>query len=345
VRKKEIIDIIHSLNLNLNGRVVLTEAATGHYMVTPLIAALSGASKVFAYAKNTKYGTTDFVFSQFKKIIKDFLIENITFTDHLTPEIISQADIITNSGHLRPLDQGKLKYVNSKAVISLMYEKWELRNEDIDIDYCRKNNIRLGAINERHKKIDVFSYLGDMALKLIFDSGQCLYNNKFILLCNNDFGPYIAKTLSHVCSALGVIAPLKDKSKYLNLKVDWLSDFPTIKIPENYKDSKAVVFTAYPFNETWIGDDSSPIPANKLKEQLESPFILRFAGDIDAAFAQHAGLQYYPSDVKSGHMGILPSDIGLSPILRLQAGGLKVAECLLNDTDTFEGEKIVEKLF
>ena len=345
MQKREIIDIIRSLDLNLKGRVVLTEAATGHYMVTPLIASLSGASKVFAFAKNTRYGTADFVFSQFQNIIKDFSIENISFTDHLTPAIISQADIITNSGHLRPLDRDKLQYVNAKAVISLMYEKWELREEDIDIGFCKKNNIKVGATNERHKKIDVFSYLGDMAMKLIFDSGLCLYNNKFILLCNNDFGPFIAKTLSKVCSALGVIAPLKDKPKYMNLKVDWLSDFLTIKIPEDYKDSQAVVFTAYPFNEKWIGDESAPVPVKKIKEQLSSPLILRFAGDIDITIAQQNGLQYYPSDVKSGHMGILPSDIGLSPILRLQAGGLKVAECLLNGNDSFEGEMIVEKLF
>ena len=41
---------LDKFNLNLTGKVVLTEAATGAYSVTPVIAAMAGA-KVYALAK------------------------------------------------------------------------------------------------------------------------------------------------------------------------------------------------------------------------------------------------------------------------------------------------------
>ena len=48
---------IHTCSLDLKGAVVLTEAATGAYVVTPIIAALAGAEQVFAITKSSRYGS------------------------------------------------------------------------------------------------------------------------------------------------------------------------------------------------------------------------------------------------------------------------------------------------
>jgi hypothetical protein len=40
--------------LDLNGAVVVTEAATGSYAVTPVLAARAGASKVYALTRSTR---------------------------------------------------------------------------------------------------------------------------------------------------------------------------------------------------------------------------------------------------------------------------------------------------
>ena len=47
---------IERCELDLSGRVVLTEAATGAYAVTPVLAALAGA-QVYALAAATRYAT------------------------------------------------------------------------------------------------------------------------------------------------------------------------------------------------------------------------------------------------------------------------------------------------
>ena len=50
---------IERCNLDLSGLTVLTEAATGAYVVTPVIAAMAGARRVLAVTQSTRYGTVD----------------------------------------------------------------------------------------------------------------------------------------------------------------------------------------------------------------------------------------------------------------------------------------------
>ena len=56
VIKNKIREAVKRLELDLSGKVVLTEAATGAYIVTPVLAALAGA-EVYAFTKDTRYGT------------------------------------------------------------------------------------------------------------------------------------------------------------------------------------------------------------------------------------------------------------------------------------------------
>ena len=339
--KTKILEAVARLKLDLKGKVVLTEAATGAYAVTPIIAALAGA-EVYAFTKKTKYGTVEEVRRLTTELCNQFEEElAVTVIDTLTPEIIAKADIITNSGHLRPLDESKLKFAKKGVVIPLMFEAWEWREGDLDLEFSKKNNILVGATNERHPDVDVFNYLGDMALKMIFDAGLCSYNNSFILLCNNDFGPFIAKVLSKVCGSLGVCDKLENKEKYSDFNIDWLGNFPDFNVTEKYKKCDAVIFTAYPFDKSWIGEIDEPILISKLKKEIENPFVLRYAGDISEQ-ACEGKINYYPKYVSSGHMGILPSAIGNDPIIRLQSGGLKVGELLLENSNRFKGVEILE---
>lgn len=320
---------VEALGLDLQGKTVLTEAASGAYVVTPLLAAIAGA-KVYAFTKTTRYGTVEEIFANTRKLISECTNRqlDITLIDKLTPEIIAQADIITNSGHLRPLNEEKLQYAKDNVVIPLMYEAWEWRDADMDIAYVRKRGFRIGATNERHPEVDVFNYLGDMAVKQIFDAGICPYKNKFVLICNNDFGPYIAKVVAKVCDGLAVIDKTENKDKYHFDNVEWIGNFPEVKVPAAYKDAEAVIFTAYPFDQNWIGENT-PLSVKQIKMAFTDPYILRYAGDVDPKALDQEGIRYFPANVHSGHMGILPSAVGYDPIIRLQAGGLKAGEALL----------------
>jgi hypothetical protein len=331
------------LELDLKNKTVLTEAATGPYFVTPFIAAMAGA-EVVAFVKDSKYGKADDVI-RMNENIRDKYFKNLrlVFTDKIEEKVFRESDVITNSGHLRPLDKRMLSKVKADCVIPLMYEAWEYRETDIDLEYCIERNIKVGATNERHSGVEVFKYLGDMAIKLILDSGLSLYRNKFVLICNNDFGPFIANTLSKVCENIGVIDVHERKDLYIKIKeVDFIGDFPKIIIPDKYRDADGIIFTAYPFDKSWIGSEDSDISVDKLLKEFNDPFLLRFAGDVDTRSLTSAGIKFYPEEVKSGHMGILPSDIGFDPVVKLQSGGLKAAQLMMERKTDYRNESLVE---
>lgn len=103
------------------------------------------------------------------------------------------------------------------------------------------------------------------------------------------------------------------------------------------------MFTAYPFVDTWIGN-TEKISIELLKNQLNHPFILRYAGEINTKECDSSSIGYYPPDVKPGHMGVLPSAVGYDPIIRLQSGGLKAAELMMKGETHFMGIQLAEML-
>ena len=96
---------IKRCDLDLSNAVVLTEAASGAYVVTPVLAAMAGARQVFAMARTTRYGTVENIAGQTYELARIAAVESqIKIVTEKTAEIVAQADIITNSGHVRPID-------------------------------------------------------------------------------------------------------------------------------------------------------------------------------------------------------------------------------------------------
>lgn len=335
-------EMVRSLELDLSEKVVITEAASGHYAATPILAALAGA-QVHALGKDSEYGTFEDVVEQIGRLLGDLGSPRVTFLREVTPDLVARADVITNTGHLRPIDRNMLRHAKDTCVVPLMYERWECREADVDVPFCRSRGIRVGGTNERHPNVGVFDYLGDMACKLIFDAGLCLRNNTFVVVANNDFGPYIANRLARMAGRVGVVGRPEDLPLY-DSGVAWLSDFPDVRVPEEYRDAGAILFTAHPFDVEWIGPAGSAIPASDLRRHFTHPYVLRFAGDVSVTDLEAHEVAYHPPHVKSGHMGIIPSEIGPDAVVRLQAGGLKAAQLMLSGETLYNGHELVQLL-
>lgn len=160
-------------NLNLSGLTILTEVGSNNYLYTPIIAALANAKHVYAWTRDTVYGKGEVIKKECLEIAKALGISgkltvevNSTSADH-----IRTADIITNSGFLRPINAKFLEAVNEKCVIPLMYEAWEVRASDIEIEACKQKNIRVAGTWENHPTIRVFDSVGQLSVKLAHDAG------------------------------------------------------------------------------------------------------------------------------------------------------------------------------
>lgn len=336
---------IQHLELDLAGKVVLTEAATGPYAVTPLVAALAGA-RVMAYAASTRYGSQADVYASCQRLFSRLSLPPPELLTELTDRAVAEADLITNSGHLRPLDSARLKPAKRGAVVSLMYEAWEYRRADLDLEFCQKSGIAVAGVNECHPDVDVFGYLGDMAIRLMLEAGVTPYRNKVVLICNNPFGPFIARTLAKVCDRVGLVAPPETRSDYAPAlkigNVDWLGEFPTPAPDEIYRDAAAVLFTAHPFETDWSG--KGKLSLREVKRAYPDAVFLRYAGHVPNSSLEQAGIEFFPREVKAGHMGVLPAQLGLEPTLRLQTAGLKVGELLGRGQKDFRGIELAQPL-
>lgn len=297
-------ETVAACDLRLEGRRVITEAATGAYVVTPVLAALAGA-RVQAFTRSTRHGTIEEVAAATKALAALVGVEDrIEIVAERAALRFEEADVVTNAGHLRPLDASVIGRLRPGAALPLMFEDWEFRPGDLDLEACRRRGVLVAGTNERHPVVDVFSFLGAMALKLLFDAGIAVYRSRLVLLCDNAFSPYIAGTLERLAGELVVCA--------------------RPAAPPFSPD--AVLVATAPL--------TSAAAVTALSEQIAQAYpdaaVVQYWGDLDRGVFEARGIPLWPPQAPApGHMAVLPGDIGPEAIVRLQAGGLKVAEVLL----------------
>lgn len=292
------------LQLDLDGLNVITEAATGVYACTAVIAALAGARKVTALARGTsRYGTARDAADATLSLARLAGVERrIEVIERLEPRTMGNCDILTNSGHLRPITRTVIGWLPAGAVIALMFEAWELRSTDLDLPACHEHGIRVAAVNERHPDVAVFPFLGPLCSLLLSRAGYVPAGRRILLLCDNPFAGFIRDWLV----ADGAIVELADTA--LGLPAGpW----------------EVVVVSLTPRHEPRLATEEF----RALARVAPGALVAQFFGDIDRDAARREGFALTPArEPNKGHMGILLSELGHEPIVRLQAGGLRAGE-------------------
>ncbi len=303
---------IKKLDVDLSGLTVLTEVGSGSYVISPIIPLLAGAKKVYAWTADSRYGKAADIIEECLEIAKILGVENqIEFSPNFkNPEQVKQADIITNSGFLRPLNEIILKDINPRCVIPLMYEKWELRDSDIDIAYCQQKNIKVAGTWENHPSIGVFTGVGHLAIKLCLEAGMEVYQNNIFIWSDDHFGEE-TETAFKKFGANKVYHSTKKEEFYTvleSLDILYLCD---------YDEKKSY------FSEGGIFD------LKKIKEINSSLTIVHLYGDVDHELLQKNEIKIYPA--KRGHASLMTETLaylGPNLIVNLQVAGYKVAQSM-----------------
>jgi len=297
---------VERLGLDLSGAVVLTEAATGAYAVTASLAALSGADRVYALVGPAPHDDADRVRDETLGLAGDLgVAARVEIVPGRSRAVVAQADVVTNSGRVRPIDADLVAWMKPTAVVPLMYEAWELRAGDVDVTACSRAGIAVAGTDERHPAVDVFGYLGVMAVRLLTDAGVAVHGTRVLLLCDNAFAPYIEAGLNRMGAA-----------------VDLAPTLPRARTAHPYD---AIVVACRPRPEPVLSAEEAWAIADAWPEAV----VAQFWGDVDRAACREAGVPVWPRAApRPGHMGILPSAVGPDPVVRLQAAGLKVGEIL-----------------
>ncbi len=308
---------IDRCQLDLSHATVLTEAASGAYVVTPVIAAIAGAD-VYALAGTTRYATDRELADLTCELARlAGVADRIQLLPAKSPGVVGAADIVTNSGQVRPIDAAMVAQLKPSAVIPLMYESWEYRSPDVDLAACRGRGIPVAGTNERHPSVDVFSFLGPMAVKQLHDAGIAVYGSRIVVLCDNAFGPFITGYLRD--GGADVVEAGQLTRADLAARCD------------------AVLLALQPGADVVLG----AAEARLLGDEAPGAVLVQFWGDADRAALAAAGVPVWPpGPPHPGHMAVLPSAVGPEAIVRLQSGGLKVGELLAGGLATAGAEDL-----
>ncbi len=319
---KLIHDSINLLELDLTGLTVLTEAASGPYVVTPIIAALAGAKEVIAITRDSNYATADEVIRQTRAL--EFLcgIEGKTeIHNGRQIEVFNRPDIVTNLGFVRPLNQYAINLMKSGSVIALMCEAWELRESDIDLIACRERGVRVHGTNEEYPSLDVFAYSGWVAVQILLESGIEIHKSKIVVIGADKFVTTIVGLLKRV--GVNAIACAR-----LDASVS--------------QDADAILVADYMRINHIIGDGGD-MTVKELVNVNPTVTVVQFAGSLDFLGLQDAGIAVYPKkNLTSRRMMRTLAALGPKPVIELHSAGLKVGQIGLNNTQNIQQNSFAE---
>jgi hypothetical protein len=301
-------DLIGRYSLDLSGLRVLTEAASGSYLYTPLLAALAGAEQVFAWTRDSRFGSAGDVRADTERVAREWgVADRVEVTAGRPADHVRAADVITNSGFVRPIDSAMVQAMKPTAVVPLMWETWEFRDADLDLAACRAKGVLVLGTREGAPPCDMRGYAAAMGVKLAFELGVEVHRSRILLLGAQP--------------TLG--GPIHDALAALGAEVTWVGapydDLAGVAL----EDLDAIIVAEHQSDVALLGGDGARLdPARN-----PSLAVGVVAGNVDADALRAAGVRVVPDHVRpAGYMSYQPSELGPLPVLDLYAAGLKVGQ-------------------
>jgi hypothetical protein len=297
-RVKRLIDsAIADFELDLTSMVVLTEGATGYYALTPVIAALAGADRVQTLSRDSRFGTAENAIREVAEIAREFgMADRIKAVDR-NDASIADADIVTNLGFVRPIDRPMLDRLKPTATISLMWETWEFRAQDLDLPRCRELGIPVLGTNEHHPRLRTFDYVGAIAVKLLLALEIEVVQSSVIVLGEGEFAEIVARMLKAMGASVRRVAAAE--------VIDAVRDADALVVVEH--ENRAMLVDARA-----VADANPSLAVAHICGGIE-PQPLIGAPDVFAA---------------PGSMSVATDYVGPKPLIDLHTAGLHVGELL-----------------
>ncbi len=332
--EKLIGDAIDTYDLDLSGLTVFTEAASGNYVVTPLIAALAGSDRVFAITRDSRYGKAVDVRNFTLELARRWGVGDwVEVVSDKLPSMLSQVDIVTNLGFVRPIDKNMIAHLKPTAVLPLMWETWEFRAADLDLAECRRVGITVLGTNEREAGLDLFTYVGYLAVKLAFELEIEIYRSKVVVVGSGPFGESCVEAFDKLEADIGCIDLSADNSLGTESAKSTLRGVDLVVLVEHHSPA------------CLIGSEGH-ITVDELLMLSPHLSIVHIAGHINREEIDGAAIPCLPQkSAAPGYMSVATDYLGPKPVIALHTAGLKVGEAMararLTGLDPIEAEKKV----
>ena len=306
--KRLIADAPRRFGLDLSGIKVLTEAASGPFVSTALIAACGGA-EVHAVTRDSSYATARDVASATMSLAAELgVAERLTVSIGNAAAAADGCHIVTNLGFVRPIGQDIVAKLDPSAVVALMWEPWEFRAEDITLTALAARSIPLIGTREAHPLIATFRYVGALAGKLVLEAGIELVAARIVVVGSDPFGRATADWLEGAGTSCCLFELPLDVRE---LAADKQS-FDAVVLVE-HRDHRTILGTAETEFIARLGRDGAP--------------VVRICGVVDRALLARHDVRVHPDrEVRPGFMSVTTGYLGPRPVVDLHAGGLRASQ-------------------
>lgn len=313
---------VRDFRLDLQNLTVFTEAATGPYLYTPILAALAGAKTVYAVTSNSRFGTVEHVSALTHATAQKFGVsKQIEVVGKKTIEAVAASDIITNSGFVRPINREMISWMKPTAVVPLMWEPWEFRESDLDLQACMERGILVLGTDESRRPHAMYPYGGFIAMKLLFELGLEGYKTRTILL-GGGFG--LGRSISDHFSRLGMEFAWFANTEEEAARYDTLADFFSA-----HGVAYDALIVAEHGDDTMLLGSRGSLTLAAIKAVNPGIGIGVISGNVDIAELRASGLNYWPRTLLPyRYMSFQAADLGPLPVLELYTAGLKVGEAM-----------------
>lgn len=314
--KRLIYETVDLLKLDLSSMTVLTEAASGNFIVTPLIAAIAGADQVYVVCQDSEYGTVQEICSYLQELMLFFGIpdQKICYVEE-KEKIAEHVHIVTNLGFVRPISASFIKKLPYDAAVSLMFETWEFREKDIDINACRSSHIPILGTKETALGLNIFQYVGMSVLKLLLENNIEIYKSHILLISSGEYLHAVRKVLK----SNGAVVKAYNPYHTYDCVNEW---------KEFLKCCDAVVVAEQKYDGLLLGSGSGHIRVEWLSEQ--KPIVIHIAGVVDDDLLEKNQIIKRPEKrIPYGYMTVTTEYTGIRPVIELHAAGLKVGQALV----------------
>jgi hypothetical protein len=318
---------IARFELDLTGLTVLVEAATGYYRVTPVIAALAGARRVLAMARHTQYGTVDQVREQ-----TDYLAEMAGCKDRIeivttrTPEVFGEADLITNLGGVRPVDETVVKWLKPTAVVSLMFGANDWRAHEVDLSACWERDIPVAGVDE--VAIDLFRFTGLRLTWFLLELGVEIVGCRLVLWGE---GPVLGSVMAFLSRMGATVLAVTQEASEAVIQLGGHKVAEQIATPEARNALRAAdaLLTFDPLRQRHFIGRHAELTAQALADLGQEISVINYSGYVDRASLQDVGINCFPRyDPGGGHSANTIGEILPAPVIELHTAGLKVGEIM-----------------
>lgn len=333
--------------LDLSDLVVFTEAATGYFSLTPIIAALAGAKEVIALGADSEYGSFSEARKNIQQLARIYGCERtIKITKEKLKDEVGDADIVTNLGFVRPIDKTMIGWMKPTACIPLMWEPWEYRPQDIDLDECVKKGIVVLGTNESSELLRTFDFVGMLAVKLLLELDIEVLMSSVLVVGGGIFGRATVEMLKRVGAKVGWLTITEVGSRRQNLRVD--SEIPswtdiTLECNNFIRNADAIVIVEHHERGELFGLQGR-CSFGDLARMNKGIVVAHICGTVDENELKDSGLNYIPKEIrKGGYMSVSTAYVGPRPLIDLHTAGLRVGELLararLNGKDIDEAKR------